>query len=271
MSLAAPRRRGVVLPKGRRRPVDRRSAHRAVLGRRGLHLLRRRGGAVAGVCTRWRPNTAENGSPGSGKKAKKLPPGIGPRPSAGGSCRRTSFWRGRPLALGHRERLLQQHVHPLGPRPRFSSTNRRRSSISCSRCSWRSFSLQCFWQRNLKSPFRDRFTLIALAAELYAGLAGAGRGRGCCVPRAAPHNRPPRTGPRVYVARQPGLVRQDRCRQPSRLCCAVRLSHRAISGLFFLQENARLPSPHHPPAETLVFPGFLLPPLPLPIPQLRNR
>jgi hypothetical protein len=37
--------------------------------------------------------------------------------------------------------------------------------------------LQCFWQRNLKapfrdrkSPFRDRFTLIGLAAELYQGL-----------------------------------------------------------------------------------------------------
>jgi hypothetical protein len=29
---------------------------------------------------------------------------------------------------------------------------------------------QCFWQRNLKSPFRNRFTLIGLAAELYQGL-----------------------------------------------------------------------------------------------------
>lgn len=37
--------------------------------------------------------------------------------------------------------------------------------------------LQCFWQRNLKSPFRDRFTLIALAAELYRGLADLPRAR----------------------------------------------------------------------------------------------
>jgi hypothetical protein len=37
--------------------------------------------------------------------------------------------------------------------------------------------LQCFWQRNLKPPFRDRFTLIALAAELYAALK-YGRERG---------------------------------------------------------------------------------------------
>jgi hypothetical protein len=37
--------------------------------------------------------------------------------------------------------------------------------------------LQCFWQRNLKSPFRDRFTLIGLAAELYLGLAGVRRAR----------------------------------------------------------------------------------------------
>ena len=44
--------------------------------------------------------------------------------------------------------------------------------------------LQCFWQRNLKSPFRDRFTLIGLAAELYAALVNARRGRGACVPRA---------------------------------------------------------------------------------------
>ena len=33
--------------------------------------------------------------------------------------------------------------------------------------------LQCFWLRNLKPPFRDRFTLIGLAAELFAALAGA--------------------------------------------------------------------------------------------------
>lgn len=30
--------------------------------------------------------------------------------------------------------------------------------------------VQCFWLRNLKPPFRDRFTLIALATELYAAL-----------------------------------------------------------------------------------------------------
>ena len=44
--------------------------------------------------------------------------------------------------------------------------------------------LQCFWQRNLKPPFRDRFTLIGLAAELYAALAGAKRAWGQCIPRA---------------------------------------------------------------------------------------
>ena len=47
---------------------------------------------------------------------------------------------GRPLALGHRERLLQHHRRPTGAWITFSSTNRRRSSISCSRCFWRSFS-----------------------------------------------------------------------------------------------------------------------------------
>lgn len=30
--------------------------------------------------------------------------------------------------------------------------------------------LQCFWQRNLKPPFRDVFTLIGLMDELYKGL-----------------------------------------------------------------------------------------------------
>jgi hypothetical protein len=44
--------------------------------------------------------------------------------------------------------------------------------------------LQCFWQRNLKPPFRDRFTRIGLAAELYAALAGGKFGRGQCIPRA---------------------------------------------------------------------------------------
>jgi hypothetical protein len=42
--------------------------------------------------------------------------------------------------------------------------------------------LQCFWQRNLKPPFRDCFTLIGLAAELYAGLVAGGRTQR--VPRA---------------------------------------------------------------------------------------
>ena len=35
--------------------------------------------------------------------------------------------------------------------------------------------VQCFWRRNLKPPLRDCFTLIGLAAELYAGLVAAGR------------------------------------------------------------------------------------------------
>ena len=43
--------------------------------------------------------------------------------------------------------------------------------------------LQCFWQRNLKPPLRDCFTLIGLAAELYAALAAAQRGGGRCIPR----------------------------------------------------------------------------------------
>jgi hypothetical protein len=41
--------------------------------------------------------------------------------------------------------------------------------------------LQCFWRRNLKPPFRDRFTLIGLAAELHAALAGTKRGSGQCL------------------------------------------------------------------------------------------
>jgi hypothetical protein len=41
--------------------------------------------------------------------------------------------------------------------------------------------LQCFWLRNLKPPFRDRFTLIGLAAELYAALKLGSRR---CIPRA---------------------------------------------------------------------------------------
>jgi hypothetical protein len=44
--------------------------------------------------------------------------------------------------------------------------------------------LQCFWRRNLKPPLRDCFTLIGLAAELYAALAGTKRRRGQCIPRA---------------------------------------------------------------------------------------
>jgi hypothetical protein len=44
--------------------------------------------------------------------------------------------------------------------------------------------LQCFWRRNLKPPFRDYFTLIGLAAELYAALVGSPHRGGQCVPRA---------------------------------------------------------------------------------------
>lgn len=40
--------------------------------------------------------------------------------------------------------------------------------------------LQCFWQRNLKSPLRERLTLIGLAAELYLGLVASQGRRACC-------------------------------------------------------------------------------------------
>jgi hypothetical protein len=43
--------------------------------------------------------------------------------------------------------------------------------------------LQCFWQRNLKPPFRNRFTLIGLADELFAALASTKRGAGQGTPR----------------------------------------------------------------------------------------
>jgi hypothetical protein len=44
--------------------------------------------------------------------------------------------------------------------------------------------VQCFWQRNLKPPFRDRFTLIGLADELYAALTRAKHGQRQSIPRA---------------------------------------------------------------------------------------
>lgn len=44
--------------------------------------------------------------------------------------------------------------------------------------------LQCFWQRNLKPPFRDRFTLIGLADELFAALVGTRRRGEQGIPRA---------------------------------------------------------------------------------------
>lgn len=44
--------------------------------------------------------------------------------------------------------------------------------------------LQCFWQRNLKPPLRNRFTLIGLAAELYAALATMRHGQGIRMPQA---------------------------------------------------------------------------------------
>ena len=44
--------------------------------------------------------------------------------------------------------------------------------------------LQCFWQRNLKPPFRDRFTLIGLADELFAALVGTRHRGGQGIPRA---------------------------------------------------------------------------------------
>lgn len=45
--------------------------------------------------------------------------------------------------------------------------------------------LQCFWRRNLKPPLRDRLTLIGLADELFAALAGANCGAvRQCAPRA---------------------------------------------------------------------------------------
>lgn len=44
--------------------------------------------------------------------------------------------------------------------------------------------LQCFWQRNLKSPLRDRFTLIGLGDELFAALASERKGGEQRSPRA---------------------------------------------------------------------------------------
>lgn len=44
--------------------------------------------------------------------------------------------------------------------------------------------VQCFWQRNLKPPLRDRFTLIGLADEIHAALAKTQRGRRPSVPCA---------------------------------------------------------------------------------------
>jgi hypothetical protein len=43
--------------------------------------------------------------------------------------------------------------------------------------------LQCFWRRNLKPPLRDRFTLIALADELFAALVNTKRSSQA-IPRA---------------------------------------------------------------------------------------
>jgi hypothetical protein len=44
--------------------------------------------------------------------------------------------------------------------------------------------LQCFWRRNLKPPFRDLFTLIGLADELYKALGEPQCGRACSAPLA---------------------------------------------------------------------------------------
>jgi hypothetical protein len=44
--------------------------------------------------------------------------------------------------------------------------------------------LQCFWRRNLKPPLRERFTLIGLADDLYAALAGTRRRSHQGIPRA---------------------------------------------------------------------------------------
>ena len=41
---------------------------------------------------------------------------------------------------------------------------------------------QCFWQRNLKPSFRQRFTLIALGHELYASLVAAPYRHVCALP-----------------------------------------------------------------------------------------
>ncbi len=67
-----------------------------------------------GYCTPKRPNNDENGSPLKGRTPSRSPRGTGPRHSAVGSYPRGRSAR-RPLALGHREWLLQQHLDPLGP------------------------------------------------------------------------------------------------------------------------------------------------------------
>ena len=112
---------GIILPKGPRWAVDRRSAGRSQYWDaegftsaegvaeplRVLHTLEteHRRERIAG---QWK-NSEETSSWywATTFSRQRLPT--------------RNFWQRRPLALGHRERLLQHHLHPLGPGSRLQA------------------------------------------------------------------------------------------------------------------------------------------------------
>ena len=112
---------GLFSPKGRRRAVDRGPANGPVLGRRGLHLLRRRVGAVAGVAhpgDRATPRTDRR--PVEGNRADLLLV-LGHDASADGSCPPAQFWRAGHWRWDIENDCFNTHLHPLGPGPRLQA------------------------------------------------------------------------------------------------------------------------------------------------------
>ena len=101
---------------GRPRENGPRAGEPSSIGTRKASRPRRAYPNRCGSCTPARPSTVENASPDSGRKRTRLQLGIGPPRSARTGCPCRTIARG-PLAVGHRERLFQRGLHPLGPGP----------------------------------------------------------------------------------------------------------------------------------------------------------
>ena len=116
--------------------------------------------------------------------------------------------------------------------------------------------LQCFWRRDLEPPFHDYFTLIGLAAELYAALAGSPHRGGQCVPRAEDH-RSSRFRPLPFCLSSCGIravgMAPLACPSPSATAVPRIPPSSSHSGPFTSRENAQAAIRRRPFPEIVAF------------------